>query len=68
MKKYEEIEGTPSMASEPVAVYGVQHREKIEISIPQMTYKELEECIPIDVAFDTLRNEVIRSYENNNVD
>ena len=35
---------------------------QLDKNFPQMSFEELEECVPLDVAFDKLRDKVRRYY------
>ena len=34
-------------------------------NFPQMSFKELEECVPLEVAFDKLRDKARKYYASN---
>lgn len=56
---------TPEMISESVALYAqeyVDNLAKQQAARPTMTYEELEQCIPLDVAFDRLREKNRQFY------
>ena len=36
-----------------------------EKTLPQMSFEELEECVPLDVAFDKLRDKAREYYASN---
>lgn len=42
----------------------IQSMRHMEEDIPSMSFEDLDACIPLDVAFNKLRNNVQQSYES----
>ena len=38
------------------------NEDNIDNNFPQMSFEELEECMPLDVAFDKLRDKASKYY------
>ena len=38
------------------------NEDNIDNNFPQMSFKELEECVPLEVAFDKLRDKACKYY------
>lgn len=52
------LQVTPEMISDGIASYAqeyVDNLAKQQATRPTMTYEDLEQCIPLNVAFDRLR-------------
>jgi hypothetical protein len=41
------------------------NEDNIDNNFPQMSFEELEECVPLDVAFDKLRDKARKYYASN---
>ena len=66
MKKYEEIEDTPSMASEPVAVYGIpQESIPLDVAFSRLRKDVIKaNTVSVDEYFDELITKVHSDYAN----
>lgn len=59
------LQVTPEMISDGIALYAQEYVDNLaqqQASRPTMTYEELEQCIPLNVAFDRLREKNRQYY------
>ena len=41
------------------------NEDNIDNNLPQMSFEELKECVPLEVAFDKLRDKARKYYASN---